>query len=68
MIPMASSERLYRVDPMHEKRGTGRGGSTQNVSIVNNITVGPGANKDEVKRTVYQGTQTALKQFMAASQ
>jgi hypothetical protein len=66
-IPVASGERIY-IDPMNAVRGKsgGAGGSSQTVNIINNITVGPGANKDQIGRTVYQSVQTASRQIQAA--
>jgi len=66
IIPVASGERIY-VDPQSAKRGLSTGGSPQPITITNHITVGAGADKNEVGRTVFQATQNAMRQFRASS-
>lgn len=63
-IPVASGEIVSVRRP-----GQNLGGSTSQtvVNITNHITVGAGAQKNEVGRTVYQTMQNTLRQLKAAS-
>lgn len=67
IIPVASGERIY-VDPQSAKRGLNTGGgNVTNITINNHNIIGDRADKNEVGRTVYQSTQSALRQIRAAS-
>jgi hypothetical protein len=61
-IPVASGEIVSVRRP-----GQNLGGTTQTVQITNHITVGPGADKNEIGRTIYQATQNSMRQFQAAT-
>ncbi len=60
-IPLASGE-IVSVRRPGESSGGG-----QTFHIVNNISVGGGANVDQFKRTVFQATQNTVRQIRAAS-
>jgi hypothetical protein len=65
MVPVASGERIS-VDPMPGRRGVASGGSsTINISMP--ITINGNASKDEVGRTMFQASQTLVRQLAAMS-
>lgn len=59
-IPLASGEIV-------SVRRPGDASATTQVHIVNNISIGAGANVDQFKRTLFQNTQNTVRQIRAAS-
>ncbi len=60
-IPLASGE-IVSV-----RRPGQQGSSGQSITVNNHITVGSGANVDQLKRTLFQNTQNMVRQLRAAS-
>ncbi len=60
-IPLASGEIVSVRRPGDSSSGS------QTFHIVNNISIGAGANVDQFKRTVFQATQNTVRQIRAAS-